>query len=141
MMNEEEVRQMMATLDFYRGQLEGLAEQGQIIQMSLQENIRARETLKEYMNAGEGSEILVPVGGDSFVQAKVSSSDKVLVGMGSGITLEKTIDSALETIEKRIEELTQTASTIAEKRSQMEAEHTKLTQKLQETYQQMQQTF
>jgi len=140
-MNEEEVRQMMATLDFYRGQLEGLAEQGQIIQMSLQENIRARETLKEYMNAGEGSEILVPVGGDSFVQAKVSSSDKVLVGMGSGITLEKTIDSALETIEKRIEELTQTASTIAEKRSQMEAEHTKLTQKLQETYQQMQQTF
>lgn len=140
-MNEEEVRQMMATLDFYRGQLEGLAEQGQIIQMSLQENIRARETLKKYKEAGEGSEILVPMGGDSFVKAKVSSSDKVLVGLGAGITMEKTIDSALETIEKRVEELTETANTIAEKRSQMEAEHAKLTQKLQETYQQMQQTF
>jgi prefoldin alpha subunit len=139
MMNEEELRQMMGALEAYRSQLESISEQGQIVKMSLEENVRARETLKKYKEAGEGSDILVPVGGDSFVYASVSSSEKVLVGLGAGITAEKTIDDALETIDKRVEELNKSAKDISEKKSQIEAEYAKLSQKVQEAYQQMQQ--
>jgi prefoldin alpha subunit len=138
-MEEEELRQMMTTLDFYRNQLESLAEEEKAVKTSLEGNTRARGTLKKYKEADEGADILVPVGGDSFVYAKVSSSERVLVGLGSGITVEKSVDSALETIDKRIEELREITKDISEKRSSMEAEHANLTQRIQEAYQEMQQ--
>jgi prefoldin alpha subunit len=138
-MNEEELRQMMATMEYYRAQLEGLAEQQQIIQLSLEENIRARETLKQYKSAGDGSEILVPVGGNSFVQAKVASSEKVLIGLGSGVTVEKTAEEALDIVEVRISELAETVKKISERRGFLEAEYAKLNQQFQEAYQKLQQ--
>lgn len=138
-MNEEELRQMMATMEHYRAQLEGLAEQQQIIQLSLEENIRARETLKQYQVAGDEAEILVPVGGNSFVHARVASSEKVLIGLGSGVTVEKSADEALEIIEVRIKELAETVKKISERRGFLEAEHAKLNQQFQEAYQTLQQ--
>lgn len=138
-MKEEELRQMMATMEYYRAQLEGLAEQQQIIQLSLEENIRARETLKQYQSAGDGSEILVPVGGSSFVHAKVASSEKVLVGLGSGVTVEKSAEEAQDIVEVRISELAETVKKISERRGFLEAEHAKLNQQFQEAYQKLQQ--
>jgi prefoldin alpha subunit len=138
-MSEEEMRQMMATLEYFRTQLESLAEQQQIVQLSREENIRARETLKEYGSSDDGSDILVPVGSNSFVYAKVASNKKVLVGLGRGITAEKSIDDALEIIEGRIGELTETIKKIAERRGVLEAENEKLSQKFQEAYQKLQQ--
>jgi prefoldin alpha subunit len=138
-MNEEEVRQMMATMEYYRAQLEGLAEQQQFIQHALEENVRAGETLKQYQSAGEGAEILVPVGGNSFVYAKVASSEKVLVGLGSGVTVEKSAEEALDVIKDRINELTETVKKVSERRASLEAEHAKLNQQFQEAYQKLQQ--
>ena len=138
-MKEDEVRQMMSTMEYYRAQLESLAEQQQIIQMSLEENIRARETLKQYRSAGDGAEILVPVGGNSFVHAKVVSSEKALVGLGSGVTVEKSGEEALEIIESRISELSETVKKVSERRGFLEAEHAKLNQQFQEAYKELQQ--
>ena len=137
-MNEEESRQMMAALESYRGQLESLAEDQKVIQFSLEETIRAKETLRLYKDADEGSEILVPVGGGSFVYARVSSSDRVLLGLGSGVTAEKSIDDAVETMEERIKELSETAKTVSSRKAQLEAENARLTQKFQEAYQTLQ---
>jgi len=138
-MKEEEARQMMAALELYRGQLESLAEDQKVIQLSLEETIRAKETLRRCKDADEGSEILVPVGGGSFVYAKVSSRDRVLLGLGSGVTAEKSIDDAVETMEERIKELNETAKTVSSRKGQLEAENARLTQKLQEAYQTLQQ--
>ncbi|HUV24484.1 MAG TPA: prefoldin subunit alpha [Methanomassiliicoccales archaeon] len=138
-MKEEEVRQMMATMEYYRAQLEGLAEQHQIIHLSLEESIRAKETLKQYQSAGDEAEILVPVGGNSFVHAKVASSEKVLVGLGSGVTVEKSADEALNIVEVRIKGLAETIKKISERRGVLEAEHAKLNQRFQEAYQKLQQ--
>jgi prefoldin alpha subunit len=49
--------------------------------------------------------LLVPVGGSSYIRARLETLDKVIVGIGSGVSVEKTLSEAKETIKKRLEEL------------------------------------
>jgi prefoldin alpha subunit len=139
-MNEEEMRQAIGTIEYYKAQLESLTEQQQIIHYSLEENLRAVETLKEIGHCQTDSEILVPVGGSSFVYARVASNEKVLVGLGSGVSVEKDIDDALQTLDARVEELRESAGRIDERRSRIEQEHAKLSQMVQEAYQKLQES-
>ncbi|MEM2978906.1 MAG: prefoldin subunit alpha [Methanomassiliicoccales archaeon] len=137
-MSERELQESLALLELYRAQIEGLVEQQQIVQASIEEHLRAKSTLTGVSKAEEGAEVLVPVGGSSFVFARVSSNNKAIVGIGSGVSIEKPIDEALKTIESRLQELVETFNKLAERRSALEAQSTQLTRKIQETYQKAQ---
>lgn len=137
-MNEDEIRQALATLDLYRAQAETLAEQQQIVQLSLEEYSRAKETLSKWKDASVGSEILVPVGGNSFVFAKVASSDKALVGVGSGLTVERPVEEALKTLEARLAEMTDGLKKIVDGRMAVESRAQQLTQLVQAEYDRLQ---
>lgn len=138
-MNEQELRQAMATLDLFRAQLESIAENMQLIQVSLEELARARETLAQYKGAGEDSEILVPIGGNSFVFAKVASNSKAIVGIGTGVSVEKSMDEAIQTMESRADELVETMKKLSERRNVLEAQATQLSQAVQQEMQALQQ--
>ena len=138
-MNEEEIRQALAALDLYRAQTETLAEQQQIVQMSLEEYARARETLNKWKDAAPDAEILVPIGGNSFVYAKVGSSDRALVGIGTGLTVERSTEDAVKTIDARIAELTEGLKKITESRAVVESRAQQLTQIVQTEYDRLQQ--
>ena len=137
-MNEKELQQSLATLELYRAQLQSLAEQQQLVQMSLEENARAKETLSNFKSAPIDSEILVPVGGSSFVFAKIGSNSKAIVSIGSRVSLEKPIEDAMKMIETRINELVETFTKLGERRSAIEAQSSQLSQQLQQEYQRMQ---
>jgi prefoldin alpha subunit len=137
-MNEKELRQSLATLELYRAQLQSLAEQLQLIQMSLEENARAKETLSSFKDTPIDSEILVPVGGNSFVFAKVGSNSNAIVGIGSDVSLEKPIEEAVKMIEVRINELVETFTKLGERRSTIEAQSSQLSQQVQQEYQKIQ---
>ncbi|MGD0056589.1 MAG: prefoldin subunit alpha [Methanomassiliicoccales archaeon] len=137
-MNEKELQQSLATLELCRAQLQSLADQQQLIQMSLEENARAKETLSSFKETPIDSEILVPVGGNSFVFAKVGSNSKAIVGIGSGVSLEKSVEEAVKMIEARINELVETFTKLGEKRSTIEAQSSQLSQKVQQEYQKIQ---
>ncbi|MCX6653382.1 MAG: prefoldin subunit alpha [Methanomassiliicoccales archaeon] len=137
-MNEDEIRQALATLDLYRAQAETLAEQQQIVQLSLEEYSRAKETLSKWKDAPVDSEILVPVGGNSFVFAKVGSSDKALVGVGSGLTVERPVEEALKTMEARLAEMTDGMKEIVDGRMAVESRAQQLTQLVQAEYDRLQ---
>lgn len=137
-MNEKELQQSLATLELYRAQLQSLAEQQQLVQMSIEENARAKETLSSFKTAPVDSELLVPVGGSSFVFAKVGSNSKAIVSIGSGVSLEKPIDDAAKMIETRINELVDTFTKLGERRSAIESQSSQLSQQLQQEYQRIQ---
>ena len=138
-MNEQEIKQALATLEMYRAQAESLAEQQQIISLSLEEYSRARETLGKWKDAAEDAELLVPVGGNSFVFAKVADNKKVLVGIGSGVTVERPLEDAMRTLEARINELAEASKKVADNLSMLEARTAQLTQLVQVEYDRMQQ--
>jgi len=133
------MKQALSTLELYRAQAESLAEQQQLIQMSLDEHTRARETLTRWKNAEPGAEILVPVGGNSFVFAQVAVNDKALVGVGSGVTIERPLGEAVTTIEARISEMVEASKKIAENLGVLESRSSNLTQMVQAEYDRLQQ--
>jgi prefoldin alpha subunit len=136
--NEQEIRQALATLDMYKAQAESLAEQQQIVSFSLEEYSRARETLGKWKDAAEGAELLVPVGGNSFVHAKVANNQKALVGIGSGVTVERSLDEAIKTLETRINELAEASKKLTESLTMLEARSSQLTQVVQAEYERLQ---
>lgn len=68
----------------------------------------ANATLEGIENTKEGTEVLVPIGGSSYVKTKLAPPDKVIVGLGAGVSVEKTLPEAKEIVKQRIEELERT---------------------------------
>jgi|ADurb_Met_02_Slu_FD_contig_101_79835_length_2168_multi_5_in_0_out_0_3 prefoldin alpha subunit len=127
-MNEAELRQAMSTLEVFRAQLESIAQNQQLVQMSLEELGRARETLVQYQKAKEGDELLVPIGGSSFVFAKVAGETKAIVGIGTGVSVEKPIDDAIKTMDDRAAELMDSMKKLTERRMAIEEQAAALSQ-------------
>jgi prefoldin alpha subunit len=103
--SEAELRRGLAVLDQYREQLESLAQQQEIVRVSLEEHMRARETLVRYQQTGKGSEILVPVGANAFLVAASADTAKAFVGIGSDLVVYDDIPKQLERLDARIQSI------------------------------------
>ena len=70
----------------------------------LREAISAIESIKTLREKPD-SDSLVPIGMGTYVQTKISSSDKIILNIGAGIAMEKTYDSSINYLEARIKEI------------------------------------
>lgn len=95
-MEDKDLRQAMMVLESYKEQLEVLRQQIELVQFSIEESARARETLKMLKDAKEGDEILIPIGASVFVNAKVTDSDKAIIGVGNKISVTKDLPDAAD---------------------------------------------
>src|SRR3989304_6106493 len=108
-------RRGMAVLDQYRSQLEALLQQQEIIRISLEEHMRARETLLRYQKAGAGAEVLMPVGANSFVVAEVRDPERAFVGIGSDLIVHDAIPAQLARLDARIKSISEAANAIGQR--------------------------
>ncbi|MFQ5553317.1 MAG: hypothetical protein ACE5EW_06330, partial [Thermoplasmata archaeon] len=72
MAEEVGLQQAVAALENTRAQLDALTRQEEALRYSLQEYTRARDTMAEYKDAPVGTEILVPIGANSFLFAQIA---------------------------------------------------------------------
>jgi len=112
---ESDLRRGMAVLDQYRSQLEALLQQQEIIRISLEEHMRARETLLRYQKAGAGAEVLMPVGANSFVVAEARDPERAFVGIGSDLIVHDAIPAQLERLDARIKSISEAANAIGQR--------------------------
>jgi len=98
---EQQVQEDLLRLDAYRSQLNALLQQHQILSASRQEHSRARESLEGVDRAPAGVELLLPLGGETFVRGSVDRSAPVLVGVGSGVVVEMERPKVVELIAER----------------------------------------
>ena len=138
-MNDDELRQALATLDAYKVQLDALTQQSQILQMTFEEATRAKETMAAIRDAKEGDEIMIPVGASSFITAKVTSEPKAIVGVGNKISIEKTLDEAVEHMASNVTELTEALKKLTDTMKEMDAAARNLAVAVQQEYQRRQQ--
>lgn len=131
-MEDNELRQSMALLEAYNSQLEALAKQSQLLQMSLSETARAREALKALRDAEEGEDILVPVGASIFVPAKASPKRSAVVGVGSRVSMDMSLDAALDYIKRNSDEISEALGKISEAMQNLEATAQDLAVRVQE---------
>ncbi len=61
----------------------------------------------------EESEVLLPIGSGVFVPSKATRNAKILVNIGSGVVVEKTVEEAVQFLKTRIETLDKTIKQIS----------------------------
>lgn len=114
-LGETDLRQGIAVLDQFRAQIETFAQQQEIVRVSLEEHMRARETLVRYAEAGKGAEVLVPVGANAFLVAQSKDIEHAFVSIGSDLLVFDDIPNQLERIDARIKSITEAANAIGQR--------------------------
>ena len=104
-MTEEEITKNLTLIEYYKEQLNAIDYQTQFMQAALADYYKAKITIEQLHKADENSEILIPVGGGTFINGSIKEVSKVLVDIGAGLVTEKTIDDALKKIDERIKNL------------------------------------
>ena len=105
--NEEQqkLQQIFNELQNYEAVADLLKQQMNMMATSLNELSMTVETIKTIKGLKSNTEILVPIGSDSFVTAKLAATDKVITGLGADVSAEQNIDGAKLMLETRIAEL------------------------------------
>jgi prefoldin alpha subunit len=105
MTKEEEITRNLTLIEYYKQQLESIDMQLQYLQSTLADYQRAKITVEQLHAVDENSELLIPVGAGTFVNGSLKNASNVLIGVGAGIVIEKTVDEAVLKLEERIKRL------------------------------------
>ncbi len=138
--NDDELRQMLALMESYKNRTEALSRQVSVLRSTLDEVNMANESIKTLMAAKEGDEILIPIGASSFMTVKVSSNKNIIVGIGSGISAEKTPEDANKYMEANAAELTEALKKTVEALNEVQQALTTVSEAVQQEYMIRQQT-
>lgn len=105
-MNEkEELNKLLLQMEQYRAQYQAMENQIQTLTLSMAEVNMAKDTLREVGSLKDGQEMLVPIGGNSYLKAKLKEKDRTLIGIGSGVYLEKSREGAISYLEEKSKEI------------------------------------
>jgi len=102
---EEEFRKIAAELRLLESTAEAVQSRINFVNAALTELNLAKMNLEGLEKEKIETSLLVPIGGGSYVKAKIESTEKIVVGIGAGVAVEKTFNEAKEILSKRIEEL------------------------------------
>lgn len=106
--DQEAYRRLAVELRVLEGTADAMQQRLNLISAALAELNVAKMTLEGVEKESPEAPLFVPIGGGSFVKAKLENSDKVIVGMGAGVSIEKTIGEAKTTVQSRISEMEKT---------------------------------
>jgi prefoldin alpha subunit len=105
---EEELRKLSVEMRFFEQTAETLQQRISMMNAAMTDLTYASMTLEGIEKENENAELLVPIGGSSYVKAKLANPDKVVVGLGSGVSVEKTLKEAKAIVKERLDELQKT---------------------------------
>jgi len=106
--DQETFRRIAVELRILEGTAETLQARLNLVNAALTELGFSRMTLEGVEKESPDASLFVPIGGGSFVKAKLDSADKVIVGAGAGVSIERTMAEAKQTVQNRISELEKT---------------------------------
>jgi len=102
---EEELRRLSVEMRYLEQTAEVLQQRISMVNAAITDLTYANATLDGIEKEKENVEMLVPIGGSSYVKVKLADSSKVIVGMGSGVSVEKPLPDAKVALKERLEEL------------------------------------
>ena len=115
---EETVRKFLADLKILEGTANIIQSRLNVVNAALTDIATANLSIKGIENNKSGSEILVPVGGGSFIRARLSDVEKIIMGVGSGVHIEKTIVESLEDLKNRQADLEKARTSLEQQLTQ-----------------------
>ncbi len=110
--NEEELRRTSIELRYLEQTAEALQSRLNMINAVRTDLTYATMALEGLEKEAEDSELLVPIGGTSYIKTKLANPDKLIVGIGAGVSVEQTKEEAKNTIKRRVEDLDKARMTV-----------------------------
>lgn len=107
--DEEELRRLSVEMRYLEQTAENLQQRISMLNAAMTDLTYASLTLDGVEKEKDSAELLVPIGGGSYVKAKLANSDKVIVGMGAGVSIEKSVSEAKAVLKERLDELGKSA--------------------------------
>jgi prefoldin alpha subunit len=103
--DKEEAAKLMSEYEYYKGQIEVLQEGIGLIDSSIFQLETTMQSLTGVGSLGEDNEILLPVGSDSFLRARITDTKNAIVGIGADVAATRSLKQALAELEGRKNEL------------------------------------
>jgi len=129
---ESEVQSLVLRLRQYQAQAETTSQEMAMVQQAIAEHDKAIETIKYLKGLKPGDELIVPIGASSSIYVTLSTTDRIIVRIGGGVSAEKDPDSSIQFLEEKRRGLEDSQRQMAAVLQRIEQEAQKLQARLQE---------
>jgi len=116
---DEEIRRMLVELRLLEGSARTIQSRLEVVDTALSEILIANSTLEGIKNKPKGTEALVPVGAGSFIRVELADSEKIVMGVGAGVSFEKSVNDSIESLKNRQDDLEKLRTSLQEQLSQI----------------------
>ncbi len=116
---EEELRRLSAELRYFEQTAESMQQRLSMMNAAMTDLTYANLTLESMEQEKENSELLVPIGGSAYIKAKLGANDKVIIGLGAGVSVEKTLPEVKAIVKQRLDEMEKTSASAQQQLSQV----------------------
>ncbi len=117
--NEEELRKLSVELRLLEQTVEAIQARINMVNAVSTDLTYATMALDGLEQEKENAELLIPLGGNSYVRARLENPDKLIVGIGAGVSVEKTLPETKEIVRKRLEDLSKTRTSLQQQFGQV----------------------
>lgn len=124
--SEEEVRRLLMVYQQRQAEADAIVRQLGLFQLSLEGCEKAIKAVEAMETAEEGQDMLVPIGQDSFIYAKLAAKERVVVGIGAGASIEKSTQEAKASLNSRKAQLLEASGKLSQTLSKIEEEMGKI---------------
>jgi len=122
--NEDVLRRLIMELQILQETANAVQQRIGLTYSAINELQIAYNTLEGLKKEKNGSSLLVPIGGGSYIKSKLEDSEKLIVGIGANIAVEKNFGEAQEDFQARLLRLEQVRDSL---QKQLEELGTKIT--------------
>lgn len=116
---DDEIRRMLVELRLLEGSARTIQSRLEVVDTALSEILIANSTLEGIKNKPKGTEALVPVGAGSFIRVELADSEKIVMGVGAGVSLEKSVNDSIESLKNRQDDLEKLRMSLQQQLSQI----------------------
>jgi prefoldin alpha subunit len=106
---EDELRKLSVEMRLLEQTAETLQQRIGMLNAAITDLTYASATLEGVEKEKTDAELLVPIGGSSYVKVKLVDPDKVVVGAGAGVSVERSLSEAKSILKGRLDELEKSA--------------------------------
>ena len=115
---EDIVRQLAAEIRILEGSVNALQSRLEIVRAAIGEVTVAHDTIDGLKQLREGDSVLIPVGAGSYIRMSIADSKNLVMGIGAGAAMEKNVESSVEDLKSRLQDLEKARTAIQQQLEQ-----------------------
>lgn len=128
---EDELRRLILEIQFLERTTEELQARMGLVNASINEFRLADATLEGMRTERTDSQILVHIGGGSYIKAKITDTQKLIMSIGADVAAEKSVEDARENLETRLQEFDKIQDSLEQQLGQTQTRIRTLRQQIQ----------